>query len=164
MKKNLTIILFTLCCSSCSTISSIWPFGDDIKPSPQLVVNITAHNNINPNLAGVASPIELRLYQLNDSEAFSQTDFISLYTDPQGALKAGLLSARNLSSIFPGQSKKFTYPLNAQTQFIGIIAAFADYRQAKTKGIYKVLLSHGAIININLDGLNLSVSGEIEDK
>jgi len=151
MRKVGLLLLATLL-SGCS----FW--GNDL--APQLVINIQASANINPNVEGKPSPVEVRIYQLSDSQAFNQADFIQLYSDAQGVLKAELLIARQLASVLPSENRKEVIPMAAETKYIGVIAGFADYREAKNKVIYQPVVLGSSAINIQLDGVNLSVSGE----
>ncbi|ELA9196628.1 type VI secretion system lipoprotein TssJ [Vibrio sp. Vb2110] len=155
MMRRLSVLLLSLVLSGCS-------FWGDEQAVPQLVVNIKAASNINPNVEGKPSPVELRIYQLTDSQAFNQADFIQIYNDEQGLLKAELLLARQLASVLPGESRQEILPMAAGSKYIGVIAGFADYREAKNKVIYKPLIVSSAAINIEIDGINLSVSGEEE--
>ncbi|SON52171.1 type VI secretion system lipoprotein TssJ [Vibrio tapetis] len=151
MRKIGLLLLATLL-SGCS----FW--GNDL--APQLVINIQAAANINPNVEGKPSPVEVRIYQLSDSQAFNQADFIQLYSDAQGVLKAELLIARQLASVLPSENRKEVVPMASETKYIGVIAGFADYREAKNKVIYQPVVLGSSVINIQLDGVNLSVTGE----
>lgn len=157
MNKILISIIVGLALTGCSTISNLWS-GETAAPS--LVVKITAEQNINPNIKGEASPVALRIYQLVDSEAFNQANFIEIFSDEQNVLKAGMLSNRHLHSILPGESRQQVFILNPETKFIGVIANFADYRKAKNKAIIQPFIVSGVVINIHLDGINLTVTGE----
>ncbi|MDN3680821.1 type VI secretion system lipoprotein TssJ [Vibrio tapetis subsp. quintayensis] len=150
--RKVGLLLLTALLSGCS----FW--GNDL--APQLVINIQASANINPNVEGKPSPVEVRIYQLSDSQAFNQADFIQLYSDAQGVLKAELLIARQLASVLPSENRKEVIPMGAETKYIGVIAGFADYREAKNKVIYQPVVLGSSAINIQLDGVNLSVTGE----
>ncbi len=150
--RSLILLVLASLLSGCS----FW--GNDL--APQLVINIQAEANINPNVEGKPSPVEVRIYQLSDSQAFNQADFIQLYNDAQGVLKAELLIARQLASVLPNESRKEVIPLAAETKYIGVIAGFADYREAKNKVIYQPVVLGSSAISIQLDGVNLSVTGE----
>ncbi|MFD2178649.1 type VI secretion system lipoprotein TssJ [Veronia pacifica] len=130
--------------------------------APKLLVNVKAADNINPNVEDSPSPVELRIFQLSKPDAFSRADFLQIFEQEQGTLKAELLQVRRLDSIRPGEQRQENLPLAAGTEYIGVIAGFANYREAKNKVLYKPLVVHGAAINIDLDGINLSVSGEEE--
>lgn len=155
MKKILLMMASVLLLNGCSS----WMFWKDPLPL-QVTVNIEAANNINPNLDGLASPLEMRVYQLADSEAFNQANFIDLYNDDQGILKAKLLSKRNLDSVLPAEKRVVVLPQLAETQYIGVIAAFADYREAKNKAIVQVQPGLPVVVNISVDGINISITGQ----
>lgn len=151
MTRFFTIVLISTL-SGCSFWNS--------PPSSQLVLNISAAPNINPNVRGEPSPLEIRIYQLTDGQAFKQADFVQLYNDPQGVLKTELLLARQLKSISPNESRQELLPLSPEIKYIGIIAGFADYGNAKGKLLYKPTIIHSTVMNINIDGINISASGK----
>ncbi|CAK1700239.1 type VI secretion system protein VasD [Vibrio crassostreae] len=153
--NRLVILAAMFLLSGCS----FWGASD---VTPQLFLNIKASANINPNVEGLPSPLEVRVYQMTDSQAFSQADFIQLYNDAQGVLKAELLLTRELASVIPNEERQVVMPLAAGTKYIGVIAGFADYREAKNKTIYQPLVVGSAVLNIELDGVNLSVTGDEE--
>lgn len=155
MKKNILMFLLIALLSGCSAIA-FWKEASIL----QVVVNIDAANNINPNIDSMASPLEMRIYQLQDSEAFNQASFIDLYNDDQGVLKAGLLSKRNLDSLLPNEKRKLTHPLLAETRFVAIIAAFSDYREAKNKAIIQVEPGLPIVVNLSVDGISISITGQ----
>lgn len=141
--------------SGCSYLK----FGDNASLL-QVVVNIEAAGNINPNVDGLASPLEIRIYQLQDSEAFNQAGFIDLYNDDQGVLKADLLSKRNLDSVLPNEKRQIVLSLISGTQFVAVVAAFANYREAKNKAILMVQAGIPIIIDAQIDGINVSITGQ----
>ncbi|MEW4466109.1 type VI secretion system lipoprotein TssJ, partial [Vibrio cholerae] len=105
MKKIKLVLLSLYLLSGCSIWSS--------DTAPLLMVEVIASTNINPNLEGKPSPVEVRVYQLKDSEAFNQADFLQLYSDEQGTLKAAMIATRHLPSTLPGESKRTSFNLNA---------------------------------------------------
>lgn len=155
MQRVLVFLMCTLFLSGCSS----WMFWRDAQ-ALQVVVNIEAENNINPNINGLASPLEIRIYQLADSEAFTQANFIDLYRDDQGVLKAGLLSKRQLDSILPSETHKVSLPQNSEIKYVGVVAAFSNYREAKSTAILSVQSGFSIVVNISIDGVNITVTGE----
>ncbi|PKF79718.1 type VI secretion system lipoprotein TssJ [Vibrio sp. vnigr-6D03] len=155
MFRRICVLSLLLLLSGCS----LW---SDELVEPKLIINITAASNINPNVEGKPSPVELRIYQLTNSNAFEQADFIQIFNDEQGVLKAELALARQLPSLLPGETRQEVIPLGTGVKFIGVIAGFADYREAKNKVIYEPVVFNSVAINIDVDGINLSVSGEEE--
>ncbi len=152
MIRLLCAIAVVLSISGCSL------FSEEII-QPRLILKIKAQNNINSNINGLPSPLALRVYQLSDSNAFEQADFLQLFEDDQNALKSGLISKRDLPSISPSEVREVSYPLSTDAKYIAVVAAFADYREAKSKALYKIDQFGLVTVNIAIDGLNLSVSG-----
>ncbi|WP_019613343.1 type VI secretion system lipoprotein TssJ [Psychromonas ossibalaenae] len=155
MTKQLLIAATALSLAACSSLA----FWKDDAPL-QMQVNIEAANNINPNIDSLASPLEIRIYQLKDSEAFNQAVFIDLYNDDQGVLKADLLSKRNLDSLLPAEKRQVTLPLITETKFVAVIAAFSDYRKAKSKAIVQIEPGKPASVDVRIDGINVSITGQ----
>ncbi len=123
-----------------------------------LVLNIQASSNINTNSEGIPSPLELRVYQLTDSKAFTDADFIQIYSDGQGQLKEELIFIREIRSIFPGEQRIEEIPVAAGMKFVGFIAGFSDYAESKNKVIFEPEVGKSSIVNIEIDGINMSVS------
>ncbi|MCG7586378.1 type VI secretion system lipoprotein TssJ [Photobacterium sp. OFAV2-7] len=155
MAKKLFMVLSVFLLSGCSYLA----FWKDATPL-QVIVNIEAANNINPNIDDLASPLEVRIYQLQDSEAFNQASFIDLYNDDQGVLKAGLLSKRNLDSLLPNEERQVVIPLIPETEYIAIVAAFADFREAKNKAILQIMPGVPVVIDAKVDGISVSITGK----
>lgn len=153
MIRLLPLYFLIMILSGCS----LW----ESKADPQLHLNIQAAENINPNINDKPSPLELRVYQLSDNQAFAEANFVQIFTDPQSVLKANLLVARQIASIYPGEHRRIVLPLAAEAKYIGVIAGFADYIKAKNKVVYALTTDLNAPVNINIDGLNLSL---FEDK
>ncbi|KXF83496.1 type VI secretion system lipoprotein TssJ [Enterovibrio coralii] len=163
MKQYVIAILSALFLSGCSSAPSLNPLDWWSDPTaPMFKIDVEAASNINPNVDGLPSPVEVRVYQLKDSEAFNQTDFIQIYNDDQGALKADLLSKRYLPSVLPGKTTSEIIPVSAETKFVGIVVAFANYREANNKVIYESLGNFSQILSLQLDGINLTMTGEEE--
>lgn len=154
--KNLFIgVVLSLSLSSCGF------FSDEVPP--KLTLKIHAQKNINPNVNGEASPLELRVYQLSDNDAFNQASFLQLYDDDQGALKSGLVSTRHLPSILPGEYRVKAFPISLETRYIAVVGSFANYREAKSKAIYKIKQLGLVTVYVSIDGLNISISGAEEE-
>lgn len=154
---------FLLACLMLVILSSCSLWDDNVALQPQLQLNIQAATNINPNVKMKPSPLELRVYQLSDSQAFNQADFVQIFNDPQGVLKTDLLVSRQLTSIFPGERRDVVLERAPGAKYVGIIGGFADYRNAKNKIIFPLdidqILKTNTIIKINIDDINLDVTG-----
>lgn len=150
MKKIWFLLILSLFLQGCS----IWAE----KGAPVLTARISASNNINPNLDGTPSPVVVQIYQLKESEAFEQASFLQIYSDEQSALKSGLISSKHLPSIFPATKINESFELSPDAKFIGVIAGFADYREANNKALFEITEFKNTWINIYLNGVNLTLT------
>ncbi|MDR4515601.1 type VI secretion system lipoprotein TssJ [Nitrosomonas sp.] len=77
-----------------------------------------------------ARPVVIRLYELRSLAAFNSTDFLSVFNDFNAALGNELLFSEELRLI-PGMRHKYIRPLNFDTRYIGVVAAFRDLEHAQ---------------------------------
>lgn len=152
MKKHILLYIFVFFLPACS----IW----DKPKDPILTLDIKTNININPNVLGIPSPLEIRIYELSDSQAFNSSEFIQIYQDEQSVLKSELLLYRRLDSIFPGENRINTMPLSLTAKYVGVLAGFSQYQKSKNMVIYELKNNDGNSIELEIivDGLNLSIS------
>ena len=91
---------------------------------------ITATPQVNPNSAGRPSPIHVRIFQLKEDGAFMGADFWSLVDKEQAVLGASLVQ-RLEYDLVPGESKEFPLKISPEARVLGVMAEFADYRNAE---------------------------------
>ncbi len=99
------------------------------KPQP-VALTIVVSADVNPDSQARPSPIVVRLYQLKDDAAFKAADFYALYDKDQATLGAALVSREDFEFV-PGERHSADIPLSTETQFIGVIAAYRDIRNAQ---------------------------------
>lgn len=97
-------------------------------------MRITADTDVNPDAAGRASPVVVRVYQLRTDAAFSTTDFFSLFDDEQKALGQELIS-RDEFMLEPAEARTIDVTIADEARFVGAIAAYRDIRNAEWRGI-----------------------------
>jgi type VI secretion system protein VasD len=133
------------------------------KPAPthaELIVS----GDVNPDASGRASPVVVRFYQLRNDGEFNGTDYFGLYEKEKETLGASLVS-REEYVLAPGESRKLELPLNGETRFIAVAAAFRDIRVARWRAISKPpekkledLLHKGSItVRVDKDAVTLVV-------
>lgn len=99
------------------------------KPQP-VTLTIAVSADVNPDSQTRPSPIVVRLYQLKDDAAFKAADFYALYDKDQATLGAALVSREDFE-FAPGERHSADMPLSTDAQFIGVIAAYRDIRNAQ---------------------------------
>jgi type VI secretion system protein VasD len=95
-------------------------------------INVTA--DVNPDSAGRASPIVVRVYQLRADAEFTGADFFALYDKEKETLGASLIS-REEYVLQPGEQKMLELPLARDARFVGAIAAYRNIQTARWRAI-----------------------------
>lgn len=101
------------------------------EPSP-LAGELIAGTAVNPDSAGRASPVQIRLYQLKADSQFMAADFMALYQSDEAALGADLLG-KDEFTLRPGDTLPYEGEVDPETRFFGAFAGFRDYGHANWK-------------------------------
>jgi type VI secretion system protein VasD len=133
------------------------------KPAPTHA-ELTVSPDVNPDSSGRASPVVLRVYQLRNDGEFNSADFFGVYEKEKETLGASLVS-REEYVLAPGENRKLDLPVNAETRFIGVVAAFRDIRVARWRAVSRppekklkdVLFKSGITVRVDKDTVTLVV-------
>ncbi|MGW8392305.1 type VI secretion system lipoprotein TssJ [Pseudoduganella sp. HUAS MS19] len=129
-------------------------------PKPALIkANVTVAGDVNPDARGRASPVVLRLFELKNLGAFQSADFFSLLERDKEALGSELL-AREEFTLRPGERKQFDRPLQADTRFVAVVAAFRDLEKSSWRAAIPVHASQTMPVSIKLGSRDVSISAE----
>ena len=100
------------------------------------------------------------LYQLKEPSAFNAANFFDLYDKPQSTLGQDYLGAQRVY-VKPGQKFGLSFPVQAGTKYIGVVAAYQNIQHAQWRTVVKLNSSSGTeSIWVNLDSLAVSANGE----
>jgi type VI secretion system protein VasD len=124
------------------------------KPQP-VALTIVVSADVNPDGQGRPSPIVVRLYQLKDEAAFKATDFYALYEKDQATLGAALVSREDFE-FAPGERHSADMPLSTEAQFIGVLAAYRDIRNAQWRTL-TAAPEKGIVNNVKKNKLAIAV-------
>jgi type VI secretion system protein VasD len=119
------IACFTLCALLAGCASS----RNDTTPV-QLRTKLTAAGDMNPDAAGRASPLVVRVYGLRADPEFSKADFFALYDREKETLTATLASSHEYV-LQPGEAREVRVPLPRDARYVGVVAAYRDIRGAR---------------------------------
>jgi len=106
-------------------------------PPVTLEVAIAAAADVNPDASQRASPLVLRVYELEDAEAFAAADFFSVWDKESATLAAALVKRHELLLAPAGKAVK-QLTLDPRVRFVGVVAAFRDIRNAQWRVIVPV--------------------------
>jgi type VI secretion system protein VasD len=133
--------------------------GSPPKPPPPTVVagSIEAAAQLNPTAARRPSPMQLRIYELKSAAAFGSADFMSLFQGDQAALGPEMVAREELT-LQPGETRPYNKTLNADTRFIGVVAAYRDLERATWRTLVPVQLNRTQKLTIRAGELAVSAT------
>lgn len=103
-----------------------------------LHLDFRAREAVNNNAGGVALSTVVRIYQLRSRKTFDTTDYPSLFATDSQAVKADLVTERDIR-LQPGGSVMVDMPVDEATQYVAAAAMFMAPDQ--TNNTWRVVLS-----------------------
>jgi type VI secretion system protein VasD len=89
------------------------------KQVKTLHLDIRAREAVNHNAGGVALSTVIRIYQLKDRNTFDSTDYPSLFKADSQAIKADLLTEKDIR-LQPGGAVMVDMPLEESAQYVAV--------------------------------------------
>lgn len=124
---------------------------------PTIVISeLAASSDVNPNVAGVPSPIFVRIYELKSQTAFAATDFFSLWEDDSKALGKDLEDRQEVV-LSPGQQSKLEREFAASSRFLGVAAAYQDLPNATWRAFQPVPPNKMTTVLVKVERLGLAI-------
>ncbi|ELY7393110.1 type VI secretion system lipoprotein TssJ [Cronobacter universalis] len=102
-----------------------------------VALTLVAGANMNPNVRGVASPLKVSVYALNNEEAFLDAGYLTLTESPDPELKN---QARQVweGILRPGEAKHVSVEADGTAHALGIVAAYRDIQKAQWSETYRL--------------------------
>ena len=94
-------------------------------------IEFEALNSVNPDSDNRASPVVIRMFKLADARQFRREDFLNLYENAEQRLGNDLLDTIVLKELAPGETRVEAIALTPETKYIGLLAEFIQYEDAK---------------------------------
>jgi type VI secretion system protein VasD len=105
--------------------------GSPPPPPPVLTLTIKGGADQNPDTAGRASPVAVRVYQLSGTAKFEQTDVFALKDSEAKTLGSEAAAGSQEFLIAPGDTKKITIDLKPMVSAVGVAVMYRDIDNAK---------------------------------
>jgi type VI secretion system protein VasD len=140
---TVTTCLFVAACAS--------PPPPPPPPKPTIAqVSIEALPTVNPDARGRPSPVLVKFYELKSLAVFNSVDFFSLFEKDKDTLGAELV-AREEFQLMPGARRSFEREVQADTRYLGVVAAFRDLERAQWRATIEVKPHQTTPLSIRLD-------------
>lgn len=108
-----------------------------IKEQTSIDLRIEAAENVNPDEKGRAAPIQVRIYELKNDNAFTSADFYSLQDNDKSILGGDLLVSDEFI-LRPGEVKTIRRRTNPETTVIGVLAGYRGLAQSQWRETYRL--------------------------
>lgn len=102
-------------------------------PAPYTVV-ITAEDGLNADRSGKAAPVQITLFRLRGTNAFTNADFFSLYEKSEQLL-GGELVSKEVLTLRPGEARVVLGKAGSEERALGVFVAYRDLDKAIWRGI-----------------------------
>lgn len=138
--KSLLYFVCVLLITGCSNLSDGTTTAVEAKEElTQVTFSLVADDDVNPGLFGVASPIEIQVFELVDDSMFMSADFDQITEDYEKALKNNFIKSYDYV-MTPGQFKFIdNFKINKETNYIGVMAKFSEPDLSEWKKAVKIL-------------------------
>ena len=128
------------------------------KPPPVLSLTIKGGADQNPDAAGRASPVAVRVYQLTGTGKFEQSDVFALKDRETAALGADSQGSQEFL-VAPGETRTATINLKPMVSSIGVAVLYRDIDHARWRstqpaaanGLTKLTAAIGEVPHTPLD-------------
>ncbi|GLT13673.1 type VI secretion system lipoprotein TssJ [Vibrio algivorus] len=125
---------------------AMWVFlsgcSSDPKPEPEptkITISMFADHGVNPNVEGVASPVEIQVFELVDDSMLLSTDYHQIRDDFKKALKSNFVKSYDYA-LTPGQFKFISdFEISDETNYIGVVVHFSDPDNSEWKKTVKII-------------------------
>jgi type VI secretion system protein VasD len=151
--QQLAALCIILLLSGCKGKSLPLPFVS--KPT-RVAIEIKTARDINPTSDGRASPLVLRVYQLKSPSVFNKVDFFALYDADERTLGGDLVHKEDVI-LKPDEKQTLAFEPPAETQAIGMFAAFRDHERAQWRAVATVQPNKANVIYIDVSGTSLTL-------
>jgi type VI secretion system protein VasD len=125
-------------------------------PKPRdskLTIQVAA--DVNPNASNRPSPVVVRVYQLKASDKFTQAEYFALGDDPGKVLGPDLIKIEEYT-MQPGENQMFPLSVAGEAKFVGVVAAFRNFREAQWRVVAPSPLKKNALIVVAKNRVDLS--------
>jgi type VI secretion system protein VasD len=143
--------------------------GKDKPPEPKSVpLTITASEDLNPRSSGSYQNVDVMVFQLAKTDAFTTADLLSFYPQadkPRQVLGADLLDTARFQ-MKPGQTLELDLEVDLNARFVGVVVGFAQFDKAKWRDLVQLrdesitdkILFRDKKLTIAIESLSVSVS------
>ncbi len=162
--KPITLILTVTAVTACTSLNT--KVGGWFKLDTDLVLTLNADADINPDDKKRPSPLFVRMYELKSTKQFAKANFIDIYERDTEVLGADMVAKQMLKRLKPGDHRKDSFVLKPETRYVGLLAEFLQYKDAKFKVIIPVAPTNvfASTADVHISGNTISIAKDAAEQ
>lgn len=146
----LATLAFVFLLAGCAAVS---PYSTQTR----LELQLTASDQLNPDINGRPSPVVLRLLELRNPVLFETVDFFSLYGQAKDLLAPDLVASEELE-LRPGETRLLKLHVNSGSRYVGVLAAYRDLPETKWRYVITLEPGSSTVAQLALDHSGITTS------
>src|SRR5215469_2448196 len=146
MIRRRTLLLATLALMRCG----------GPKPPAVLTLTMIGSADQNPDAAGKAAPVAVRIYQLTQTAKFERGDVFALTEHEQQTLGQDDAGSQEFV-LSPGETQTKTFELKPGVQALGVVVLYRDIDSAQWRADAPVATSGPTKLTLNVGKLAISL-------
>ena len=107
-----------------------WDEKEEVAPDTVVQLTLITMDDVNPNVAGVPSPIVVVFYELAEPQAFEEAQFSQLFYDDGSTLGTDVRERLEFR-VQPGQIVRMKRVLDPATRHLGFVAGYREIDQTQ---------------------------------
>jgi type VI secretion system protein VasD len=119
------------------------------EPTP-VELTVVGGAELNPNSAGRASPVVMRIFDLTAAPLFAAAEFQALFDQPADVLKDSLVAQEEFV-VRPGDIQTHNRLVQPQVRLLGVVAAFRDLEHGVWRLSVPITVGRRNFLIIDLD-------------
>ena len=144
---GLLVISVSACQSMNSAVGTYFDMDTDLQ------LDFVVDADINPDELGKASPLFIRMYELQNTKMINKADFIDIYERDKEALGADMVAVHKLKRFKPGENRTENFVLDKKTNYVALYAEFLEFKDSKYKVVIPVVannvVSSKAVVHVS---------------
>lgn len=127
------------------------------KPPPAIDLAVSGGADQNPDAAGRAAPVAVKIFKLTATAKFERADVFAL-TEREAATLGADSAGSEEFVIAPGENRTISREMPPDVRFVGAVALFRDIDRATWRGVVPIADSGPTRLRLTLSGTTLSLA------
>ena len=153
MYAKIIMLLMLLALTGCSSNDLLKRFSLPIQLKLETNAELNQTNSF-------ANPVAIRFYQLEKSDRFMQSDFMTLFNDDKAVLAEQLIERQRWYPVMPQTSEFKTIELLPGVRHVAELVEFTEYKAGSAKTILTLPedLSSATVLWLGIQGTSVNFS------